>query len=63
MSSYASLTDAQLQQEMQKLQRAYCRFQEKNLSLDMSRGKPGFDQGELSMGMLSCLTREESMPA
>lgn len=63
MSSYASLTDAQLQQEMQKLQRAYCRFQEKNLSLDMSRGKPGFDQVELSMGMLSCLTRKESMPA
>lgn len=48
MSEYASLSPAQLEQEYAKVSAAYQAFKSKGLSLDMSRGKPGVDQMDLS---------------
>ena len=38
---------------LEKLQKQYLDFQAKGLKLDMSRGKPGADQLDLSVDMLS----------
>ena len=45
---YADMTAAELQAEKAELEKKYNDFKAKNLKLDMSRGKPGSDQLDLS---------------
>ena len=52
MSDYVSMNREELEQELSQLQEKYRSFQEQNLKLDLSRGKPGADQTDLSVGML-----------
>lgn len=46
--TYADMTAAELQAEKAELEKRYNNFKAKNLKLDMSRGKPGSDQLDLS---------------
>ena len=50
---YGELDKASLVSEQAKLTAQYQAYQAQNLKLDMSRGKPGTDQLELSMEMLN----------
>lgn len=59
MIPYQEMTKEQLMTEKETLQKAYREFQAKELKLDMSRGKPGADQLDLSMPMLDILTRND----
>lgn len=53
--NYASMTRVQLQDELAGLQNEYDTYCKKNLSLDLSRGKPGNKQLDLLTGMLDCI--------
>lgn len=55
MLDYLSLSHEELEKLRQNLQKEYDAFQAQNLKLDMSRGKPGFDQADLSRPMLDVL--------
>ena len=48
---YADMTAAELQAEKAALEKRYNDFKAKDLKLDMSRGKPGSDQLDLSNGL------------
>lgn len=48
---YKDMTSAELQAEKAELEKRYNDFKEKGLKLDMSRGKPGSDQLDLSKGL------------
>ena len=50
--NYQQMSTAQLQEELQKLQAEYSAWQEKKISLDLSRGKPGAAQLDLTADML-----------
>lgn len=50
---YTEMNKQQLSEEKEKLSAQYEAFKAKGLALDMSRGKPGADQLELSMEMLN----------
>ena len=52
---FAEMTQAQLEEKLAGLRAAYDEYKAQGLSLDMSRGKPGADQLDLSMDMLTCL--------
>ena len=58
MLDYLSLDKAQLQQKQRLLQKSYDDFKAKGLKLDMSRGKPGADQTDLSGGMFDILNKD-----
>ena len=60
MTTYAKLDRASLEKEYETLLNAYNEYKAKGLSLDMSRGKPGSDQLDLSQGMFSLLEAAES---
>jgi len=49
------MTNEELAALRKELSREYHKFQEKDLHLDMSRGKPSADQLDLSMGMMDVL--------
>ncbi len=53
--NYSEFSQAQLLEEKNKLQAEYDKFKAMGLSLDLSRGKPGADQLNLSDGMLTCI--------
>jgi len=53
MSSYEKMSREELEIEIEALRREYEEFKSKGLKLDMSRGKPGADQLDLSMAMLT----------
>lgn len=55
MLDYLSLSHEDLERLRQGLQKEYDAFQAQDLKLDMSRGKPGFDQADLSREMLDVL--------
>lgn len=55
MTPYNNLSHGQLQAELAALQQAYQEFQARDLHLDMSRGKPGTSQLDLSMPMFDVL--------
>ena len=52
MTPYAELRTAELQALKEKLLARYRAFQGKELTLDMTRGKPCPEQLDLAMGML-----------
>ena len=51
MSEYVSMNQGELKQALAQLREQYAAFQARNLKLDMSRGKPGADQTDLSVEM------------
>lgn len=55
MKAYQAMNRNELLELEKELQAKYKEFQAKGLKLDMSRGKPGGDQLDLSMGMLDVL--------
>ena len=56
---YCDMNRDELLKLKEDIEKKYLEFKSKNLSLDMSRGKPGRDQLELSMDMLDCLKKSE----
>ncbi len=55
MKKYTEMTREELQELYNGLQKEYAQIQSRNLSLDMSRGKPGKEQLDLSEDMLHCI--------
>jgi len=53
MTPYAELNTAELEALKEKLLERYGAFQEKKLTLDMTRGKPSPEQLDLAMDMLN----------
>ena len=58
MKPYAEMTKDELEMELAELRAKYHKFQEKDLALDMSRGKPCREQLDLSMGMMDALNSQ-----
>lgn len=59
MMALSQMSRDQLEQEKAQLEERYRVFQSRGLKLDMSRGKPGNDQLDLSNGMLEALTADD----
>ncbi|MCR5607677.1 MAG: aminotransferase class I/II-fold pyridoxal phosphate-dependent enzyme [Lachnospiraceae bacterium] len=59
MKPYKKMSVEELREEHAKLLGMYDEAKKKGLKLDMSRGKPGKEQLELSMGMMDALTNVE----
>ena len=55
MSAYKEMSKQQLLEEKAKLEQQYADFCAKNLKLDMSRGKPGKAQLDITSDMMDCL--------
>ncbi len=53
--NYANRKREELQKELAALQSEYQNYKKKNLSLDLSRGKPGAKQLDMLRGMLNCI--------
>ena len=53
--SYLSMSAAELKAELEKVTKEYEELKAQGLSIDMSRGKPGADQLDISDGMLKVL--------
>ena len=51
--NYLEMSAQERSVELQRLQTEYQKFQDMNLQLDMSRGKPGSMQLDLSEGLLT----------
>lgn len=63
MATYTSLSKKELSELEGKLQAEYEAFKAKGLKLDMSRGKPGADQLDLSLPILDCIDSSEACKA
>jgi len=63
MSSILHLTKEELAQREISLRRQYNNFKAQGLQLDMSRGKPGVQQLDLTLDMLTCVSAEEGYTA
>ena len=61
--NYFEMNKQQLSAEKQSLLEQYNEIKEKNLALDMSRGKPGTQQLDLSLGMLDVINSASSCKA
>ncbi|MEE0059980.1 MAG: aminotransferase [Acutalibacteraceae bacterium] len=61
--NYLSASKNELKTELEKMQAEYKKYQEMNLNLDMSRGKPGSSQLDLSEAMLTVLSTKEDCKA
>ena len=59
MADFTTLGAKELQGLKAELEKRYSAFQSRNLSLDMTRGKPSSQQLDLSLGMLDCFTKEQ----
>ncbi len=57
---YKDMSRAELENELSALKVKYDEFLAKNLSLDLSRGKPGKDQLDIVEDMLTCLSTSEA---
>ena len=55
MKPYKEMSKEELLEELQSLNEEYRKYQEMDLHLDMSRGKPCKEQLDLSMGMMDAL--------
>lgn len=60
MKAYKELSKAELEALYQELEAQYGKIKEEGISLDMSRGKPGTDQLNLSAPMLDVLNSKSS---
>ena len=58
MKPYSEMTINELEQELKMIRKHYRHFQDLDLHLDMSRGKPCTEQLDLSMEMLDELNGE-----
>ncbi|MCR5203059.1 MAG: aminotransferase class I/II-fold pyridoxal phosphate-dependent enzyme [Lachnospiraceae bacterium] len=58
MAMYSEMTKEELEKELESLKAEYKSYKDKDLNLDMSRGKPSREQLDLSMGMLDVLTSD-----
>ena len=61
MKQYHEMTKEELLQEKSELEALYANIKELGLKLDMSRGKPGSDQLDLSMPMLDVISSESDI--
>ncbi len=61
MLAYKEMNREELKKELESLKKDYEQFRQENVNLDMSRGKPGPDQLELSMGLLDVLNSKSDM--
>ena len=61
MKKYTEMTKDELMQEKTALEAEYKKIKNLGLSLDMSRGKPGADQLDLSLPMLDVLKSDSDM--
>lgn len=61
--NYLEMNKQQLLAEKESLLEQYNEIKEKNLALDMSRGKPGTQQLDLSLGMLDVINSDSSCKA
>ena len=61
MKPYTEMTKEELLAELEEVRKAYRRFQDMDLHLDMSRGKPCREQLDLSMGMMDVLHSGEDL--
>ena len=57
--NYTKASRAELQNELQNLRKEYDAYCERKLSLDLSRGKPGKKQLDLTADMLTCVDSVE----
>ncbi len=57
--NYTKASHAELQNELQNLRKEYDAYCERKLSLDLSRGKPGKKQLDLTADMLTCVDSVE----
>lgn len=60
MKAYKHLSREELLALQQELQKSYAKIKEEGINLDMSRGKPGADQLDLSAKMLDVLNSSSS---
>ncbi|MCR4690943.1 MAG: aminotransferase [Lachnospiraceae bacterium] len=58
MKKYSEMTKEELSLELEQLNDSYKKYQEMNLTLDMSRGKPCKEQLDISMGMMDALNSQ-----
>ena len=56
---YSQMNAAELRELYSKLNEEYAAIKAKNLSLDLSRGKPGKAQLDMLTGMLDCISKAE----
>lgn len=63
MPSFMNYSGPELKAALAGLQEEYDRVRARNLKLDMSRGKPGADQLDLSLAVLDCISSSESCKA
>ncbi|MBQ7793028.1 MAG: aminotransferase, partial [Clostridia bacterium] len=61
MKPYVEMTSAELLAEKDKLEKEFSAIKAKNLSLDMSRGKPSAEQLNLSMEMMDVLSSSSEL--
>ena len=61
--SYKDLSKEELKKELESLNKDYQEIKGKNISLDMSRGKPGLDQLNISMDIMNVLTKDSDLKA
>ena len=61
MKPYSEMTNEELTSEITALKAEYRKFQNMELTLDMSRGKPCREQLDLSMGLMDALTSNEDL--
>lgn len=61
--NYLELSKNELNAEIEKMQAEYKKYQDMGLNLDMSRGKPGSSQLDLSEGMLTVLSTKDDCKA
>ncbi len=63
MLAYEQLSREELQKELESLKEEYQKICESDISLDMSRGKPGPEQLDLSMGMFDVFNSSSEIKA
>lgn len=61
--NYLETSKNELNIELERIQAEYKKYQDMDLNLDMSRGKPGSSQLDLSEGMLTVLSTKEDCKA
>lgn len=61
--NYLETSKNELNIELERMQAEYKKYQDMDLNLDMSRGKPGSSQLDLSEGMLTVLSTKEDCKA